>query len=116
MYGKKEKFVFFAIAPYGFDQVTVLSNTAYSIVITWDPPSSPNGIISNYTVIIDSNLFKTLHVAISMYNVSGLLPYSTYNVSVAACNNAGCTETPVIAVTTDEAGTVCMSSLYNYTF
>lgn len=93
-----------AIAPSGFDQITVLSRTAYSSFITWDPPLQPNGIILNYTIVADDNVVETVEVGILMYNVTGLQPYSTYNISVIACNSAGCIDSPPAIVTTNEAG------------
>ena len=102
-------YFFFSIAPTDFDMPTVLSTTSYSIEVTWDPPATPNGVILNYTVITsdsDQDIVNTFSLPASenQYNVSGLLPFSDYNISIQACNSAGCVASPTVGSMTDEAG------------
>jgi usherin len=90
-------------APDGFEQAIILSKTSYSLYVTWDPPSTPNGVIINYTVIINNEPAVTLDIDRLTYNVSSLKPYTSYNISVIACNNADCVSSPYITDITNQA-------------
>lgn len=96
--------MFCSTAPTDFDQASTLSLTAYSLYISWDPPSTPNGLIVNYTVIIGGVSIATVGADILEYNVTGLYPFTSYNISIMACNSAGCINSPLIVSTTGEAG------------
>ncbi len=100
----------FISAPTDFDKPTLTSTTSYSIAVSWDPPSTPNGVILNYTIITlqsDNddiiNIF-TVSVSTSQYNITELTPFTEYNITIETCNSVGCVDSPSITATTNEAG------------
>ena len=92
------------LAPANFDQTTILSTSAYGFLITWDSPATPNGLILNYTIILQCESIDTVLAVITEFNVTGLMPFSDYNISIKACNTAGCVTSFMVSTTTDEAG------------
>lgn len=100
--------LFFLIAPAEFDHPTVLSKTPYSLYISWDPPTSPNGLILNYTIELSGSVIVDTLLVNSgtqlVYNITQLSPYTEYSFSVTACNSAGCIVSPFFQDITGEAG------------
>ena len=93
--------ILFFSAPTDFDKPTVSSTTSYSIAVSWDPPSTPNGVILNYTIttrlsdsyeIVDE---FTVQVSISQYNSTELMPFTGYDITIETCNSAGCKDKPL---------------------
>ncbi|KAM5165253.1 usherin [Mantella aurantiaca] len=79
--------------------VELLSSTEVSVI--WDPPSVPNGEITKYIIQIDNETYfagKRLSK-----NISGLLPFTVYNISLVACTSGGCTSSSRINFRTMEA-------------
>lgn len=61
-----------------------------SIHLSWDLPSSPNGQIIFYEILVEMNLQSNTHQANSSeYMVTGLSPDQEYTLTVAAVNSAG---------------------------
>lgn len=97
--------------------IRLTSILARSITLSWNLPlpEDLNGVITGYTVKVENadsgetSLFTTTE---AMYIVSALIPYQTYNISVAASTMVGrgpfSASTPVI---TPEDG----KNLYKYT-
>ncbi|XP_018411554.1 PREDICTED: usherin [Nanorana parkeri] len=67
--------------------VEPLSSTEVNVF--WDPPSMPNGEITKYIIQIDKDTYFA-GKRLSM-NVSSLLPFTLYNISLVACTSGGCT-------------------------
>ncbi|KAJ8045141.1 Usherin [Holothuria leucospilota] len=92
-------------APDNFGDPLVTAIDGYSILISWQPPTTPNGIIKEYRVhqsglddpvfIGDSSSFTFIH--------PGLRPYTEYEYTVTACTAGGCTTTNPVSARTDEA-------------
>ena len=89
--------------------LTVVSAGAFSLQLSWSPPSQANGAITCYTLTVKcSGDTKPLIVQVDphqlSYNVSGLVPYELVTVSLTASTNAG--EGPSIGKTfcTNEYG------------
>ncbi len=92
-----------------------LNVTSDQLVVTWQPPSMPNGVVS-YTVNISAiNLANDQAISIdqssavvteTMYSVShSSVPYSNYTVMVLALTIAGSSDTEeVVSIQTPEAG------------
>ena len=72
-------------------QVSVVAAT--SVYLTWSPPFIPYGNIVSYTILIEEGLIggnvTTLVVNSSSDTVTGLLPFTYYNFSVAASTRIG---------------------------
>ena len=76
-----------------------------SILLSWDEPGYPNGILTTYTVLVDGEEVADVLPPTVEYNVTGLLPFTEYGFSVLACTAAGCTESPSVDTVTLEDGT-----------
>lgn len=116
------------------DQATIITATSLSILIIWDPPATPNGIITNYTLLVNDVSIDTIVVnnscilsAVEYYggisedlmwfyscseaqqsqftsNITMLEPFTSYNISIWACNSAGCIMNPAVTGMTAQAG------------
>lgn len=84
--------------PAGLNNPVVMATGPFSLDITWLPPASPNGIITFYQIIYKLISFdpsvtaRVLSVKVSdilMTSISGLEPYSSYQVKLEAWNNVG---------------------------
>ena len=75
--------------PDGFSDPILSALSATSISITWAPPVTPNGVITGYIVLIQpaSITVTTSELAV---NITNLLPYTEYTVSIDACNSIDC--------------------------
>ena len=58
-----------------------------TITIQWDPPSSPNGVITHYVVTYNGTTVNTTNAS-TMFTLRELEPFTTYTISVAANNGA----------------------------
>lgn len=92
------------LAPSGFDRIVVLETGPRHILLSWDPPASPNGILVNYTVILGGVTVALTTPTTLEYNVTGLLPFTTYNFSVMVCTSVGCVNSQLLVATTMEDG------------
>lgn len=62
--------------------------TAASMTVKWNPPDTPNGVISSYKVTWSPD-DDTADTAETSYTISGLLACSTYSITVSAGNSKG---------------------------
>ena len=85
--------------------MTLVAPSSNTLTITWDTPSSPNGLITHYDVIatptstvgvnfpLGSVSSTTLNVVepevVLLSALSGLVPATTYDVVLVAHTNAG---------------------------
>ncbi|XP_075195246.1 usherin [Anomaloglossus baeobatrachus] len=75
--------------------------SATEVNVSWSPPSIQNGEITKYIVRLDNETYfagRRLFIIISH-----LQPFMTYNVSLVACTNGGCTCSSDTLVRTKEA-------------
>ena len=104
------------LAPSGFDRTVVLETGPRHIVLSWDPPASSNGILINYTVTQDGVVLAATTPTSQSYNVTGLLPFTSYNFTVMVCTAVGCADSQVLAASTLEDGkdlvTSCAQRFY----
>ena len=91
-------------APLGLDRPTVVEVRSTSLLLDWDMPSSPNGIIIQHHVLINGTRKISLTGNQSSGNVTGLLPFTVYLVEVETCNSVGCVRSDPVTVRTAEAG------------
>ncbi|XP_056269140.1 usherin isoform X3 [Pseudoliparis swirei] len=72
-----------------------------ALLLIWDQPSAPNGIITMYNVYSEGNLeFSGL---LRNFLFRRLEPWTMYSLILEACTSAGCTRTPPQHVTTAAA-------------
>ncbi|XP_044201958.1 usherin [Thunnus albacares] len=72
-----------------------------SLLLSWDQPSVPNGVITMYNLYSEGNLeFSGLS---RNFLFRRLEPWTTYTLILEACTSAGCTRTPPQHVTTAAA-------------
>ncbi|XP_038072643.1 usherin-like isoform X1 [Patiria miniata] len=64
---------------------------AYSMLVTWEQPEQPNGIISRVRLYQNNLLRQILPGNATEFLADGLMPYTDYNYHVEMCNSAGCT-------------------------
>ena len=85
--------------------MTLVAPSSNTLTITWDTPSSPNGLITHYDVIatptstigvdfpLGSVSSTTLNVVepevVLLSALSGLVPATTYDVALVAYTSAG---------------------------
>lgn len=72
----------------------VEGNSASSVLVSWNSPPTPNGIITSYTLYInytDGSPVMVIHTNSdsTSYTVMGLQPYQMVSVRVSASTAAG---------------------------
>ncbi|MBN3306045.1 USH2A protein, partial [Amia calva] len=109
--------------PEGMAAPSARPTSAYSVLLNWTEPVSPNGIIAQYRVVCqklgsDPTFNPSSVTAVTVpgtdkqAHVFGLEPFTTYNIHVAAVNGAGTLPSPWTSVRTLEASP---SGLHNFT-
>jgi len=94
-----------AAAPSGVAAPSVeLVSGGRSVVISWSPPTQPNGLILNYAVYANTGSNVPVHSGVNLlFEFTALEPYTTYSVQLEACTVAGCTRSPWQQFTTLQA-------------
>ena len=95
--------------PPGSLRVTAAGST--NLTLEWEQPAQTNGVVRYYQVRVraveDANVTATLNVTEATAVVTGLRPYTSYTVRVAAANSIGLG--PAGAVTAQTAAGVAVS-------
>ncbi|XP_056671903.1 usherin isoform X2 [Monodelphis domestica] len=109
--------------PMGMQAPQVQATSAYSVLLNWTKPESPNGIISQYRIIYQERqkdpifnvptvtaftVMGTRHQA----HLFGLEPFTTYHIGIVAVNLVGEVSSPWTTVCTLESSP---SGLSNFT-
>ena len=102
------KSFFLNIAPENFTQPIVITINGRSLLISWEEPLVPNGIIRNYTITrtTSNNIpvtIATVNSRIFNYTDQGLNPFTNYNYTIIATNAGGSIETDTTSGTTGQA-------------
>ncbi|XP_077419247.1 usherin isoform X1 [Vanacampus margaritifer] len=72
-----------------------------SLLLNWDPPSSPNGVITMYNLYSEGNLeFSGLSLNFLFRRLD---PWTAYTLTLEACTSAGCARSPPQHVATAAA-------------
>ena len=75
-----------------------------TLIVQWEPPSNPEGIITTYMVIYNNMMVDTSSNDTN-FTITGLDPYTNYSITVIACTSNGCgNESDVVIGTTEEEG------------
>ena len=82
--------------PSGLSALSVeLVSGGRSVILSWSPPTQPNGRIINYAVYRDTNSNSPDYHGIGVhFELDDLEPYTTYRIQLEACTVAGCTRSP----------------------
>ena len=98
------------VSPSFIDPPDVYTVSSTSLLIIWQPPPVPNGVITEYVLkrmfspqSTNVRIVATLNSTVFKYTDEGLLPYTNYSYTVTACNVGGCAESEAGEGTTDEA-------------
>ena len=80
----------FAVPADAPTNVSVIATSPFTIFISWSPPSTPNGIIVNYTLYISSSsVTATRNQQQLTLVMGGLTPYERVSVRVSASTKIG---------------------------
>ena len=92
-------------APQGLIGPTVEVTSASTLVIIWQRPMIPNGLIRNYSVYQSGSPDTLLHQATSIgkFMVIGLTPFTEYSFFVEVCTEVACTNSSQTRNSTFEA-------------
>ena len=107
-------------APSEVGRVTLVVPSPNTLTVTWDTPSSPNGLITHYDVIatptstvgLDSPLGSASSTTLSVVEpemvllsiLNGLVPATTYDVVLVAYTSAGGGNGTAVQLQTLESG------------
>ena len=86
--------------PEGIQPIIVEQRTGFSLVLTWNPPRTPNGIVREYMLFLQGEIIY--RDSALTYTITRLQPFTSYNLQLAACTSAGCTLGSTQSVTTAE--------------
>lgn len=88
-------------APSGLAAPVVARTSPRQLDISWGAPSQPNGIILSYVVQINGS---EVYRSIARQTSVSVMPYTTYAVTLYACNSVSCAVAGPVAVTTNADG------------
>ena len=97
--------IFFKPVPTAPLNVTVNNgNMLRTLIVEWEPPSMPGGVITTYMVTYD-NITMDISSNDTIYTITELSPYTNYSITVLACTSNGCGNNSDVAIgTTAEEG------------
>lgn len=85
------------VMPFSDAKVLFEFLTSDLLQVTWSPPQKPNGRILRYEIIISGLSPAVVNATgLLVFDASGLVPWTSYTVSVRACTAAGCTGSPEV--------------------
>ena len=70
-----------------------------TLIIEWEPPSSPEGIIMTYMVTYNDTTVDTSNIDTN-YTITGLDAYTNYSITVLACTSNGCSDQSDVVIGT----------------
>ncbi|ELU01149.1 hypothetical protein CAPTEDRAFT_219707 [Capitella teleta] len=86
--------------PGGVQAPTVNVLTSTSMEVSWLPPISPNGRLDSYIIKLPTPRIEVTNTSVLSIMVANLVPYTEYSVTVTACSDGGCSESPAVVVIT----------------
>ena len=79
-------------------------NMLRTLIVEWEPPDSPAGIIITYMVTYNDTT-EDIDSNDTNYTITGLSPYTNYSVTVLTCTSNGCGNNSDVTIgTTAEEG------------
>ena len=98
--------IFLSIGPSAPLNITAHNLSSTSILITWQPPVIPNGIVRFYSVefteISTNGVVNSIHATNTSVIITMLEKFTTYEVQVFATTITEGDGSDVVTVTTDE--------------
>lgn len=91
-------------APSNAQNLSLFDVAPRSLKIQWDKPSEVNGRLNGYVIYVNGTRVNSTNETTVESVVHNLLPRTTYNVTVVACTNVGCSPNSTLFVTTDVGG------------
>ena len=85
----------------GLFEVEQISN-GLSLILRWDEPGQPNGILTNYYVFEEGSTNSIYQGLNREFEFRRLQPYTEYSVQLEACTMGGCTKSALQTVRTAE--------------
>ena len=85
----------------GLFEVEQISN-GLSVILRWDEPGQPNGILTNYYVYEEGSTNSIYQGLNREFEFRRLQPYTEYNLQLEACTMGGCTKSQMQTVRTAE--------------
>ena len=67
----------------------MVATSPFSVLVRWDPPLTPNGVITQYTIYIDKTPVLSADGGTTNAVVEGLSANTVVNVSVSASTKIG---------------------------
>jgi hypothetical protein len=89
--GMRQTFKTLADTPEAVESATATAQSAYTILLEWEPPSVPNGKIEKYIIIVDgfdAPISKPATEGTS-YTVNGLAAFTSYTITIRAVTSQG---------------------------
>lgn len=92
------------------ENLNVIGSTTFeSITVQWEPPASPNGVISHYFLTWSpDDPSDPIIINNTTYTLTDLLPCTIYNITVSAATSKGSGEATSITGATQSAGMSCL--------
>ncbi|KAG8443757.1 hypothetical protein GDO86_009076, partial [Hymenochirus boettgeri] len=81
-------------------EVTVINSTAVRVV--WTPPSNPNGAVTEYSIYVNKQIYKTEMSSPAPFIIGDLLPFKVYNIQMEVCTVYACVKSNITQVATVE--------------
>ena len=76
--------------PSGVQLPLLSSSSAFSLFLTWDLPTRPNGAIMRYEVYVDGAF--AVSSSQNRASIVGLTPFTNYTIFIRACTRVGCAD------------------------
>ena len=73
-----------------------------SVILRWEPPGEPNGVINNYLIYEDGSVNPIYQGLSREFEYRRLLPYTEYRIQLEACTQGGCARAQVQTFLTAE--------------
>ena len=77
-------------------------SSGLSLILRWEEPGQPNGILTNYYVFEEGNTNSIYQGLNREFEFRRLQPFTEYNVQLEACTMGGCTKSAIQTVRTAE--------------
>ncbi|KAM9016840.1 usherin [Ara ararauna] len=85
-------------------RLSLASVNPHKVLISWDSPAQPNGILQSYRLLKNDVLYPfSFDAATFNYTDEDLLPYSMYSYMIVACTMGGCSTSEPATIQTLEA-------------
>ncbi|MFT7813012.1 usherin [Arapaima gigas] len=89
--------------------VTHVKGNPYVVLVSWNPPEEPNGVVVSYRIQRNSSSFHfSLDSSVLNYTDEDLAAYTYYSYAVIACTMEGCVTSPPQEIRTLEAPPVAV--------